>query len=248
MARAGQCAEIVTARTFGYGSYRFELASIVNNLDLNAVLGLFTWSDDPVYAHREIDLECSRWSNAADLNNAQYVVQPSDTAGHLARFEVPAGQTNSTHLFTWETNRVSFQSQSGSFDPNPSPANLITNWTYTLAVPQSGDENVRINLWLYQGNAPSANTEVEFVIKSFQFVPLGPPQPAWLSNVSRLSGGQVHFTITGQADRRYQVQASENLTDWQELATVLATNNTVEFLDDSSAGLSGRFFRTVTMP
>jgi hypothetical protein len=50
-----QCAEIISARTFGYGSYRFELDSIVDNLDPNIVLGLFTWSDDPAYADREID-------------------------------------------------------------------------------------------------------------------------------------------------------------------------------------------------
>src|ERR1017187_5604796 len=66
-----QCAEIVSARTFGYGSYRFQLASPADNIDTNAVLGLFTWSDDPAYADREIDIECSRWSNAADPNNAQ---------------------------------------------------------------------------------------------------------------------------------------------------------------------------------
>ena len=73
-----QCAELVSARTFGYGSYRFQLASPADNLNPNAVLGLFTWSDDPAYADREIDIECSRWGNAADPNNAQFVVQPYD--------------------------------------------------------------------------------------------------------------------------------------------------------------------------
>jgi len=243
-----QCAEAVTARTFGYGSYRFELGSTVNDLDPNVVLGLFTWSDDPAYAHREIDIECSRWSNVSDLNNAQYVVQPWDTAGHLARLNVPAGSTNSTHVFTWETNRVSFQSQGGAFDSSPSLPNQITNWTYALAVPPTGDENVRLNLWLYNGAAPVSTIEVEFVLRSFQFVPLGPPQPAWLSGASRLPGGEVHFIINGQADWRYRVQASENLTNWLELGTVLATDNIVDFIDASSAGLSGRFFRTVTMP
>ncbi len=205
-----------------------------------AVIGL-SW-------RRSIDIECSRWGNGADPNNAQYVVQPFGTAGHLARFAVPAGESNSTHVFTWETNRVSFQSQRGSFDPGPSPANLITNWLYTLTVPPSGDENIRINLWLQNGNPPASNIEIEFVIRSFQFAPLGSPQPAQLSNVSRLPGGQVQFTINGQIDWRYQVQASTNLIDWQELATVLATNNIVGFQDASSGGLSGRFFRTVTVP
>jgi hypothetical protein len=43
-----QCPELVSARTFGYGIYRFQLASPADNLNPNAVLGLFTWSDDPV--------------------------------------------------------------------------------------------------------------------------------------------------------------------------------------------------------
>src|SRR5262249_27558655 len=178
--RAGpwQCAEIVTARTFGYGNYRFELVSSVNDVNLNAVLGLFTWSDDPAYAHREIDIECSRWGNASDVNNAQYVVQPWDTAGHLLRYLTPAGQTNTKHLFVLETNKVTFQSQLGSFDPAPPPANQITNWIYALDVPQTGDENIRINFWLNGGTPPAGNFEVEFVIKSFQFVPLGSAQPA----------------------------------------------------------------------
>jgi len=133
-----QCAEIVTDRSFGYGNYRFELAFSVNELDPNAVLGMFTWSDDPSYSDREIDIECSRWSDTNDPNNAQFVVQPYNIAGHLIRYATPALLTNSTHLFTWETNQVSFQSQRGSFSPTPSPANLITNWVYTLAVPPPG--------------------------------------------------------------------------------------------------------------
>jgi len=71
-----QCAEVVTKRTFGYGSYRFELDSAVNEINPSVVLGLFTWSDDPAYSHREIDIECSRWANPGDVNNAQDVGQP----------------------------------------------------------------------------------------------------------------------------------------------------------------------------
>ena len=88
-----QCAEVVTRRTFGYGSYRFELDTPVNNLDSSVVLGMFTWSDDAAYAHREIDIECGRWANSNDVNNAQYVVQPWDFSGHL----VPLRGANRPH-------------------------------------------------------------------------------------------------------------------------------------------------------
>ena len=243
-----QCAELVSARTFGYGSYRFQLASPADNLNPNAVLGLFTWSDDPAYANREIDIECSRWGNAADSNNAQYVVQPYNLDGHLTRIAVPAGQTNSTLLFTWETNRVSFQSQRGSFSTNPSPANVISNWTYALTVPPTGDENVRLNLWLFNGAAPTDNQEVEVVISSFQFVPLGAPQPAVLRAADPFSASPFRVALDGEFDRWYEVQASTDLFTWQNLATMPATNAIVDFADTSSAGFNRRFYRTVTLP
>jgi len=243
-----QCAELVSARTFGYGSYRFQLASPVDNLNRNAVLGLFTWSDDPAYAYREIDLECTRLGNATDTNNAQFVVQPYFLTGHLARIAVPAGQTNAALLFTWETNRVSFQSQRGSFSPNPSPANVISNWTYSLTVPQTGDENVRINLWLMNGVAPSDTNEVEVVISSFQFMPLGAPQPALLTNAARPSGNSFRFALCGDFDRRYQVQASTNLAAWQDLGTLLATNTSMSFTDANPPALGRRCYRAITMP
>ena len=243
-----QCAEIVSARTFGYGSYRFQLASPADNIDPNAVLGLFTWSDDPAYADREIDIECSRWGNAADINNAQYVVQPYNLTGHLARYAVPAGQTNATLLWTWETNRVSFQSQRGSFSPSPSPANVISNWTYSLTVPPTGDENVRLNLWLINGAAPTDHQEVEVVISSFQFVPLGTPQPAVLTVTAPFSSNPFRFALHGEFDRWYQVQASTDLFSWQNFATLPAINPVMDISDTSSTGFNRRFYRAVTLP
>ena len=243
-----QCAELVSARTFGYGSYRFQLASPANDINTNAVLGLFIWSDDPSYADREIDIECSRWSNAADPNNAQFVVQPYNFSGHLTRFPVPAGQSNATLSFTWETNRVSFQSQRGGFTPDPSPANVISNWTYALTVPPTGDENVRLNLWLINGAPPTDNQEVEVVIASFQFVPLGAPQPALLTPPARLSANPFHLTLHGEFDRWYQIQVSTDLLSWQSLATMPATNPAVDLSDTSSPGLSQRFYRVLTLP
>jgi hypothetical protein len=242
-----QCAEVVSARTFGYGHYRFDLNSPVDLLDPNVVLGLFTWSEDPVYAHREMDIEGSRWAHASDPNNAQYVIQPG-FLGQWLRYAVPAAQTNSTHLFTWVSNSVSFQSQRGNYSVIPMPSDLITNWDYSLTVPQTGDENIRANLWLVGGSQPTNNREVEVVLKSFQFVPLGAPQPVALTNFNRAPGGQVRFGFMAQPDRRYQVQASADFYTWQNLASVLATNPVVQFFDNSSQNWDRRAFRTITLP
>ncbi|HEY6168509.1 MAG TPA: thrombospondin type 3 repeat-containing protein, partial [Verrucomicrobiae bacterium] len=138
----------------------------------NVVLGLFTWSDDAAFDHREIDHEFSRWGNAADTNNAQFVVQPFDTNGHLVRYAMPTGLVASTHTFDWRTNRVNFQSSRGLQSTNPAPTNLVSQWTYSLTVPPSGDENLRMNLWLYEGSAPANNQEVEVIVRQFEFTPL----------------------------------------------------------------------------
>jgi hypothetical protein len=241
-----QCAELVSARTFGYGSYRFELASPVDNLNPSAVLGLFTWSDDPAYTDREIDIECSRWGNASDPTSAQYVVQPYDLSGHLIRIVLPPNQTNSTHYFTWETNRVSHESLRGAYSPNPAPANIISNWTYALSVPHTGDENIRCNLWLFNGTPPTDSHEVEVIIKSFQFVPLGTPPAPLLSNPRRIAGTNFQFTVRGEFDRRYNMQSSSNLLSWQSISTVLATNTTLNIQDITTSHRT--FYRAAALP
>ena len=244
-----QCAEVVSHRTFGYGSYRFEVDSPVNNLNPNVVLGLFTWSDDAAYTHREIDVECSRWGNANDINNAQFVVQPWDSANHLVRYAVPAALTNSTHLFTWETNRVSYEALRGGYSPTPATPDVISGWTFSdaAAVPQTGDENVRINLWLFNGSAPTDSNEAEVVINSFNFVPLGQPLPAVLVRPQRLNGW-VQFELQCQPDWRYQVQVSTNVVYWATLCDVLATNALMQVTDTNASTASQRFYRALTLP
>jgi len=167
VARAGStwtCAEIIGPTSFGYGMYTFELASDVSGLDPNIVLGLFTWSDRARYAHREIDIEFARWGNAGDPTNAQYVVQPYSTAGHLARFTQPS-VTTSTHAFRWQPGRIDWWSRDAD-------GNLIASYTYAgTDVPIPGDERVRLNLWLFQGQAPTDGQPAEVLVRSFAWSP-----------------------------------------------------------------------------
>lgn len=161
------CAEIVGPVTYGYGTYTFDLASRVDNLDPNVVLGLFTWSDRAPYAHREIDIEFARWGNATDLTNAQYVVQPYSAAGHLVRFTMPGIATSSLHRFTWQRNEIAWESHDTA-----SGGSLIDSYSYSGAdIPKTGDERVRLNLWLFNGAAPTSGTGAEVVVSSFTFSP-----------------------------------------------------------------------------
>lgn len=157
-------AEVISSKSYGYGTYTFRVASDVSALDRNVVLGLFTWSDKAPYAHREIDIEVARWGSATDPTNAQYVVQPYDGADRLTRFTQPAG-TFTTHTFRWLPGSIEWRSTT-------SAGAEIAHHTYTgPGIPVKGDEKVRLNLWLYTGSAPSDGRPVEVAIDGFTFSP-----------------------------------------------------------------------------
>lgn len=115
-------------------------------------------------------------------------------------------------------------------------------------MPRTGDENVRINLWLHNGNQPTDTNEVKFILRSFQFIPLGQAQPAVLTQPQSLTDGRFQCAIAGQMGRWYQVQASSNLFVWQSIATILVTNSAMDFVETNAVSSAERFFRVVALP
>jgi hypothetical protein len=166
-----QCAEVVSLESFGYGTYRVYLDTPVREIDSNAILGLFTWSDSPEYTHREIDVEISKWSDPDDSDNAQFVVQPWHTPGNLERFEVPEDEPATTHCFEWTSKRIKFISYENHYTESGTSNRKCDSWSYSGSVPRAGDENYRINLWLNEGKAPSDGEGMEVIISRFEFVP-----------------------------------------------------------------------------
>lgn len=241
-----QCAEVISARSFGYGQYRFTVSAPANHLDPSIVLGLFTWSNDAAYNNREIDVELARWNNPLDPSAAQFAVQPAG-AGQLQRFSIPTSITNSTYTFIWQPGRVDFRAMNGDFSPAPAETNLVRDWKCQLGVPPAGGENLRFNLWLNQGNAPTDGQEVEVIISRFEFVPLGSPQPAQIKSLNRLDGG-TEISLQGQTDRRYQLCTSSNLIDWVKGDRTLATNDSFQIVDPEPPVAGYRFYRTITEP
>ena len=140
------------------------------------------------------------------------------------------------------------RSQTGAY--SAAATNLIASYIFTNAtdVPQSGDENVHLNLWLINGNPPTDNNEVEVIIQNFNFVPLGTPPRAVLGNPQMPASSQFKCDLTVQPDYRYEVQTSSSLLLWTHLTTLLATNVTLNFADTSSPAVSKRFYRVVTQP
>ena len=162
--------EVINICSFGYGTYRYYLGNEVHDLDPNIVLGLFTWSDDPAFAHRELDVEVARWGDPNN-DNGQFVVQPYDVPGHIFRFLWSAGAPQSTHSFVWGDGSASFASQIGHFDPaDPAPV-IVASYDFFDGIPEPGNENPRVNFWLTGGNAPTNGQTSEVIIDRFEFVP-----------------------------------------------------------------------------
>jgi hypothetical protein len=157
--RGGQwyAAEAILNQSFGYGTYEFELENDPSQLDSNAVLGLFTYNyRDADFAHREIDIEFSPLLGFTPGAAGHFTVQPFTRPGNTHDFAISAPWSG-THSFEWRPDRIVFRSGGET-------------WTYSGPdLPQAGGENVRINLWLFRGRAPSQALEPHVVIKRFAF-------------------------------------------------------------------------------
>lgn len=63
-----------------------------------------------------------------------------------------------------------------------------------------------------------------------------------LGVITQLPGGQVRFDFTGASGRSYVIQASTNLTDWQNIRTNVGVAGPISFID-SFANFTRRFYR-----
>ncbi|RYG34594.1 hypothetical protein EON81_15150 [bacterium] len=154
--------EVVLSESKGYGTYRFTLASRVDALDPQVVVGLFTWDDEEEDAHRELDVEFSRWGDPK-RSNGQFVVQPYDTLGNLTRFELPP-LTRSVHSFDWLPESAAFVSKT-------SDGKIVAEHIFGHSIPRTGKERAIINFWLYQGKDPQNGKPSELVVEKFEFIP-----------------------------------------------------------------------------
>ena len=169
------CAEIFSLQHFGHGTYIFRLDSPIDQLDKNVVLGIFTWEHRAVeHYNREIDIEFSRWGEDT-AQNAQFVVQPWQKSQNRERFHMNLHPQNtlSTHIIVWTPTSLSFRSLQGRVASPLNTGKVFHEWTYTGEhVPTSGTATqMRFNLWLMEGRAPSDGKEVEVILEAFEFTP-----------------------------------------------------------------------------
>ena len=63
-----------------------------------------------------------------------------------------------------------------------------------------------------------------------------------IATITQLPGGQMQFDFTGASGRSYVIQASTNLTDWQNIRTNVGLSGPITFTD-SFANFTRRFYR-----
>jgi hypothetical protein len=100
-----RCSALALPEGLGYGKYVFSLASRVDHLDRNVVLGLFTHNNETFKtdANGELDVEISQWGKAAaPYPQICYTVQPSMGRAPERGHQTPTmPDERTTHVIEW---------------------------------------------------------------------------------------------------------------------------------------------------
>lgn len=161
------CAHVTLARSLGYGTYILTVRD-TTHLEPAAVLSMTTFDDWGTEQHyREMDTEMSRWGDAHNKSNAQYVVQPFFVPGNVATFSVPAGTlTNSLH---WESGRASFKTVRGDGTHPGTPA--VYEHSFTAGIPAPGQEHLQLMFYVVASEKSPLKKDNEVVIEKFEYLP-----------------------------------------------------------------------------
>jgi len=161
------CAEVVLNRSLGYGTYVVTVRDI-SHLEPAAVLSVNTfddWGGDQYY--REMDVEISRWGDAANKNNAQYGIQPFYLPGNVLTFQAPSGTL--THSMRWESGRASFKTLRGA--ARAAGATMVSEHEFTSGIPSPGQERVQLFFYVIASEKNPLQKGDEVVIEKFEYLP-----------------------------------------------------------------------------
>jgi hypothetical protein len=161
------CAEVVLNRSLGYGTYVLVVRDI-SHLEPAAVLSMTTfdeWGGEQYY--REMDVEVSRWGDASDKYNAQYVVEPYYRPGNVYQFVAPPGIL--TYSMQWESGRTRFTTVRGNA---PGPGGLvISQHEFTSGIPSPGQERLQLFFYVVDSDKNPLQHDNEVVLERFAYLP-----------------------------------------------------------------------------
>jgi hypothetical protein len=187
-----QCPEIVSQSKFGFGEYKWDIVGVVSgsstigiqNLDQNAVLGLFQYptSDLGPDGTHEIDIELSYWGYSPSSH--PYFMNWSTYLTYLVHTPYVLSEQQTWRGATYPTGYASNAPQTHSYYRTTSGITYkgVNDWSGTqfaynnstgLTSTQISQSTmpVHMNLWLQAGSAPQSGQAVEVIIHSFTFNP-----------------------------------------------------------------------------
>ncbi len=161
------CVEMVLNRSLGYGTYVVTVRD-TSHLEPAAVFSMITfeeWGGDQNY--REMDVEISRWGDAANKNNAQYVIQPFYIPGNVSAFNVPSGTL--THLLRWESGRATFKTFRGT--SVGAGASVVSEHEFSSGIPAPGQAKIHLIFYVVASDKNPLQKASEVVIEKLEYLP-----------------------------------------------------------------------------
>jgi len=161
------CAQLALNRSLGYGTYVLVIRD-VSHLQPAEVLSMYTfdeWHGDEYY--REMDLEISRWGDAANKNNAQYGIQPFYIPGNVFPFKAMPGTL--TYSMRWEPGRADFETVRGASSFHGGA--VVAQHEFTSGVPSPGQEKVKLEFYVVASDKYPLQKDDEVVLDKFEYLP-----------------------------------------------------------------------------
>jgi len=129
---------------------------------------MFTFEDSASEQHfREMDVEVTGRGNAANKNNAQYVIQPFYIPGNLFTFATPSGTL--TYVLRWESGHATFKTFRGR--SGGAGAQLVSEHEFTSGIPVPGKAIPRLIFYVIASNKNPMQKPSEVVVEKFEYLP-----------------------------------------------------------------------------
>jgi hypothetical protein len=161
------CAEIFLDRSLGYGTYSVTVRD-TSHLEPAANFSMFTFDElRSSEQFREMDVEVGGWSDAANKNNARYVIQPLYIPGNLFAFAAPSGTL--TYVLRWEPGHASFKTFRGR--SARAGAQLVSEHEFTSGIPAPGKAILRLIFYVVASDKHPMQKPSEVMVEKFEYLP-----------------------------------------------------------------------------
>ncbi len=154
--------EIYSTNRFGYGLYEITF-SVPWALDSQGVFGFFLYNGDKPPFFNEIDFEISRWGYTGNPPYS-FTVQPYTKQGNSIAF-----RTVQQGIFTCS---IEWTEDAAHFLLKNDQNRILQEFEYRGSyLPRNTESRVHINLWLFNGDPPQGDGDLEITVHSFTYMP-----------------------------------------------------------------------------